>query len=329
MNIKNNRYKEVVGNMNINEIAKLAGVSASSVSRYLNNGYLSKEKKEKIAKVIKETGYIPSSQAQTLRTKKTKIIGVIIPKIDSDSISQVVAGISEILSSKGYQMLLANTENVHSKEFDYLNTFNQHMVDGVILLGTILTPKHKKLFKTLNYPVIVLGQQSSFVASIYHDDYNASFSLTEYMIKKEHKKIGFIGVTEKDLAVGKERKQGFLDAMNKNGLTVSDTLIRIGSFYIDNGYNNTPLLLKDNPDIDAIICATDTIALGSIKYLNQNNIAIPKKVAIAGFGDSKASSILTPSLTTIHFYYRECGSEGAKILLEKMIRINFQYIHIY
>ena len=195
--------------MNINQIAKLAGVSASSVSRYLNNGYLSKEKKEAIAKVIKETGYIPSSQAQTLRTKKTKIIGVIIPKIDSDSISQVVAGIGEILSSEGYQMLLANTENDHSKEFEFLNTFNQHMVDGVILLGTILTTKHKTLFKSLNFPVIVLGQLSSFVPSIYHDDYNAAVSLTNYVINKGHKKIGFMELLKKTLLLVKRENKAF------------------------------------------------------------------------------------------------------------------------
>lgn len=308
--------------MNISDIAKLAGVSPSAVSRYLNNGYLSEEKKSAIAKVIKETGYIPSSQAQTLRTKKTKLIGVIIPKIDSDSISQVVAGISEVLSSHGYQMLLANTENQNEKEFEFINTFSQHMVDGIILLGTILTPKHRTLFKSLNFPVVVLGQLSDHASSIYHDDYLAAVTVTEYMIEKGHKKIGYLGVTDKDFAVGKQRKQGFLDTMSKYDFPVSEKCIQTGSFYIENGYNNTPLLLEACPDLDAIVCATDTIALGAIKYLNEHKISIPEKVAVSGFGDSKASSILSPSLTTIHFYYRECGIEGAKILLEKISNPN-------
>lgn len=304
--------------MNISEIAKLAGVSPSSVSRYLNHGYLSQEKKDAIAKVIKETGYVPSSQAQTLRTKKTKLIGVIIPKIDSDSISQVVAGIGEVLSQQGYQMLLANTDNQNNREFEFIHTFHQHMVDGVILLGTILTPKYKTLFKSLNFPVVVLGQFTNYTSSIYHDDYLAAVKMTEYMIQKGHKNICYLGVTEKDYAVGQQRKQGFLDTMERFDLPVSEKNIRIGSFYIDNGYQNTPSLLEENPDADAILCATDTIALGAIKYLKENDISIPNQVAIAGFGDSKASSILSPSLTTIHFYYRECGIEGAKILLEKI-----------
>ena len=102
--------------MNINEIARLAGVSRATVSRYLNKGYVSEEKKERIRKVIEETGYNPSSQAQMLRTKKTKIIGVIIPKINSESISRMVAGISLVLSKEGYHLLLANTDNNEEEE---------------------------------------------------------------------------------------------------------------------------------------------------------------------------------------------------------------------
>lgn len=306
--------------MNISEIAKLAGVSPASVSRYLNNGYLSAEKKEAIARVIQETGYTPSPQAQTLRTKRTKLIGVIIPKIDSDSISQVVAGIGEVLAAHGYQMLLGNTENQTERELEFLQTFSQHMVDGVILLGTVWTDRHRALLSALKFPVVMLGQHTNAVSCIYHDDYAAAVTLTEYLIQKGHKKIAYIGVTDNDISVGKQRKQGFLDTMARFSLPVCAEWIQTGSFYMENGYQHTPLLLKAAPAPDAILCATDTIALGAVKYLNQCRIEIPKRIAICGFGDSKAASVLSPSLTTIHFYYRECGMEGAKILLEKIRR---------
>ena len=107
--------------MNINEIARLAGVSRATVSRYLNNGYVSSEKKEVIRRVIQETGYQPSSQAQTLRTKKTSLIGVILPKINSDTISREVEGISDILTRRGYQLILANTNNDVEEELKYLS----------------------------------------------------------------------------------------------------------------------------------------------------------------------------------------------------------------
>ena len=97
--------------MTISEIAKLAGVSKACVSRYLNHGYVSEEKKQRIQKIIDETGYVPSRQAQVLRTGKSRQIGVILPKINSESISAMVAGISSVLNRNGFAMLLANTEN--------------------------------------------------------------------------------------------------------------------------------------------------------------------------------------------------------------------------
>ena len=97
--------------MTIKEIAQLAGVSSAAVSRYLNGGYVSEEKKEQIKKVIDETGYQPSAQARILRTKKACLVGVVVPKINSESISRVTAGIEQVLSARGYQMLLASTDN--------------------------------------------------------------------------------------------------------------------------------------------------------------------------------------------------------------------------
>ena len=106
--------------MNINEIAQMAGVSRATVSRYLNHGYVSEEKQERIRKVIEETGYKPSAQAQTLRTKRTRQVGVIIPKIHSESISRMVAGISMVLKEAGFLLLLADTENKEKEELEYL-----------------------------------------------------------------------------------------------------------------------------------------------------------------------------------------------------------------
>ena len=136
--------------MNISEIAKLAGVSSAAVSRYFNNGYISEEKKEAIRKVVEQTGYRPSIQAQTLRTKKTKMIGVIVPKIASASIGKIVEGVLSVLNESGYQMLLAVTQNDPKKELEYLSAFNDKQVDGVILAATVVTAEHKKILKNLS-----------------------------------------------------------------------------------------------------------------------------------------------------------------------------------
>ena len=144
--------------MTINEIAEMAGVSRATVSRYLNDGYVSKQKAERIRKVIAETGYTPSVSAKLLRSNHTNLIGVIIPKISSDSISRMVNGISNVLMAEGYQMLLACTNNNEADEVRYLKTFSQNNVDGIILFGTVLTQQHYETLKGISCPVIVLTQ---------------------------------------------------------------------------------------------------------------------------------------------------------------------------
>ena len=142
--------------MTIKEIAKLAGVSSAAVSRYLNGGYVSDEKKEQIKKVIDETGYQPSAQARMLRTKKACLIGVVVPKINSESISRITAGIEKVLSERNYQMLLAGTDNTPAKEIEYMRLFENYPVDGIILVGTMITAEYRRFLKESKVPVVMM-----------------------------------------------------------------------------------------------------------------------------------------------------------------------------
>ena len=301
--------------MTINEIAHLAGVSRATVSRYLNNGYVSEEKKEKIQKVIEETGYVPSSQAQMLRTKKTKLIGVILPKISSSTISRMTAGISDVITKYGYMMLLANTNNDEKEQLKYLQLFRDNQVDGIIFIATVFTKKHIKLLKECKVPVVILGQRLSGYSCVYQDDYNASFDITSKMIEKG-KKIGYIGVIEKDEAAGKNRKKGFIDALKHNGIEIDTSLMFEGGFNIENGYENMKLLFEKAPDIDSVFCATDTVALGALTYIKEKNIKVPEQIQIVGTGDTPMGEVVEPKLSTVHFYYKTSGSEAGKTLMD-------------
>lgn len=249
--------------MNINEIAKMAGVSRATVSRYLNNGYVSEEKKKVISKVIEETGYQPSSQAQMLRTKKTKLVGVILPKIDSNTISREVAGISDILTQKGYQMILANTNNSVEEELKYLSLFKDNQVDGVIFIATILTKQHREMLKEYKVPIVLLGQHLEGYPCIFQDDHKAAMSLTEQMLKTG-KKFGYITVTDKDEAVGKMRISGVEEILKKNNIGLDKSCVKCGNFTLESGYEKAEELFTEHPDIDTLICATDTMAVGAV-----------------------------------------------------------------
>ena len=148
--------------MNISTIAALAGVSPATVSRYLNHGYVSEEKRKKIQEVIRQTGYTPSSSAQTLRTGRNNLIGVIVPKISSESVARMVDGITEAVSHSSYQVLLANTGNNTERELEYLKLFRVNNVDGVIFIGTLMSKKHLAVMRSYKKPIVLLGQQPLF-----------------------------------------------------------------------------------------------------------------------------------------------------------------------
>ena len=230
--------------MTISEIARMAEVSVSAVSRYMNGGYVSEEKKERIRKAIQETGYVPSAHAQTMRTKRTKVVGVVIPKINSESISRVVAGISEELSEAGYELLLGNTGNNQEQELRYLKIFDQNRVDGIIFIGTMMNKEHEKRLKSIQVPVVLLGQQESYISCVYHDDYHAAKEMASLLAAGPHKKIGFLGVPARDKAVGKDRYQGFCDALQEAGIPVEDNRVLQGEFTLESGYENARTLME-------------------------------------------------------------------------------------
>lgn len=304
--------------MTIREIATLAGVSTAAVSRYFNDGYVGEEKRAAIRKVVEDTGYLPSLQAQTLRTKRTKTIGVIVPKIDSYSAGQVVAGITSVLEERGYRLLLAVSDQNPEKELEYLAVLGEKQVDGVILLATLLSARLKEKVRQMPVPVVLAGQHMKGCDCVYHDDYHAMHDVTELLLSKGCESICYIGVTDRDQAVGAERVRGFADALAKAGSLVPEGYVETGDFTIASGYQSMEALHQKNPDVDGVVCATDEIAAGAMKYLRERGIIIGRDVLLTGQGDSVLAANVSPSLTTIRFYYEKCGEESASMILERI-----------
>lgn len=304
--------------MNIAEIAKLAGVSPSAVSRYLNNGYLSAEKREAVRKVVEETGYRPLIQAQSLRTRKTRTVGVIIPKIDSFSISSVVAGIDSVLERQGFQLLLADTHNRPEQEVAYLDTFDDQRVDGVILVGTVFTAAHLALLKKSRVPVVIVGQQLKGMACVYHDDYHAFYDVTKLVLEKGCRRLGYLGALPQDVAVGQERSRAWRDALRDAGLEDQAQNFVIADFTMDSGREKTRELWETRGPLDALVCATDNMAVGALQYLKSQSIQVPGQVRLTGHGASSLCQVTTPTLTTIRYFYEESGADAASLLLERL-----------
>lgn len=304
--------------MNITEFAAYAGVSKAAVSRYFNNGYLSADKRAAIEKAVAETGYRPSMQAQMMRTRRTRQIGVIMPKLSSESCARMVEGISRVLDEQGYQLLLVNTANENEREVKALDTLRHDAVDGIILIATFFTPEHQAVLDSLKIPVVILGQQYGGYSSVYHDDFGAARAATAHMLEKGRRAPGFLGATMLDKAVGQARRAGFEAALRDAGLVPRPQRVSVARFNMESGYQQAQQLLERDPGINCLFCATDTIAIGALQYCRSHGLRVPEDIMIAAVGDSRAGRVAYVPLTSVHLHYRTAGDKAARLLLEML-----------
>jgi LacI family sucrose operon transcriptional repressor len=304
--------------MKIKDIAKLAGVSPAMVSRVMNDsGYVKAEKKEAVLKVIKEMNYQPNEIAKSLKNQKSRMIGVIVPKISTETASRVVDGVTKIAKQHQYQILIANTNLNTEEEISYLNFLSNKSVDGIIMMATQITPKHLEVIQQLKLPIVMLGQEVEGVTSIVHDDYLAAYEMTEYLIKNDHKEIAFIGVDEKDKAVGQVRKKAYLDCLKKYQMDADESLIAIGDFEIETAYEKMIQILQVKKPT-AVMAVTDHLAIGAMHALQDKGLRVPQDVSVVGMGDIKLAQYLNPPLTTIHYGFKTSGEMAASALLDLM-----------
>ena len=151
---------------------------------------------------------------------------------------------------------------------------------------------------------------------VYHDDFNAAKYMTEYLIGKGHKNIGFIGVYEEDRSVGLERKNGYIAALNENDLEVDMENLKLGDFSYESGYELSKKLIKKKNIPTAIFAVTDNLAIATIDCLKDNGLNVPEDVAVVSIGDTRISQVVSPKLTTIHYYYKTSGRKSGEIMLE-------------
>ncbi len=302
--------------MTISDIAKMAGVSNAAVSRYLNGGSLSEEKRAAIRTVVQQTGYRPDAAAQTLRTGKVNQIGVITPSISSQSVGQVTAGITSELNESRYMMLLGDTQLSEEKEIEYLATMQHSHVAGIILMGTVYTPALKAAIAECKVPLVVTGQRFPDVPCVYNDDRNAAKELAARMLERGRKHLVYIGGPEKDVAIGAQRRQGVQAALDAAGLDAK-SLPSVCCTHLDikEGQRCMSELLALCPELDGVICATDTLALGALGVLKAAGRRVGRDVSLAGIGDNWADTIVDPPLTTVHFYQTQVGVEAARMLM--------------
>ena len=301
--------------MTMADVADLAGVGKSTVSRYFNGGYVKQSTKSKIQKVIEEYNYEPNAFAR-LKAKQSNVIGVIVPTLNSKITSRVITSIDRYLREREYTTLIKNSDHDIDLELQNIQKLINMNVDGILVSSIAITKEHKKIFQEAQIPIVVVAQEYEDGISILDDDYQAGKYMGRYIGETGHKKVAYIGVYETDVAVGIRRKQGVLDGLAEYGIT--DPVIMKSDYSFIGGQKSTREILEQG-EVVAIICATDRLAFGAYRILHKEGLRIPEDVSVVGFGGYEESSLLTPELTTLKFDSYAMGYLGAETIL-KMIQ---------
>lgn len=300
----------------IADIAKLAGVAKSTVSRYLNGGSVSDRTRETIERIIKEQNYVPNTFAQSLKAKRTNFIGTVVPRLDSYATSQTLIGIDEELRKNHYQMLIANTSQDLDREIEAIYDFARQKISGIILLAAQVTEAHLTAIHNIRIPVILVGQQHNQVHSLVHDDKRAGWLMGRHVLDQGHRDIVYLGVTENDRAVGVYRKEGVKQAFE----ACPDCRVR----YFETSFKMTDAMaaatrILEEAKPSVIVCATDNIALGVIKAAHLKGVRIPEDLSVTGFGGYDITEMIHPALTTVKYHYFQAGEQAARHIIQLVL----------
>lgn len=301
----------------IKDVAELAGVSKSTVSRYLNHGYISSEKQERVRRAIEETGFTSNFFAKRLKTKESKLIGIVLPRMDSVSVGRLLTGISRMLEPAGYQELLVVSHLDPAREIAAIHDLLQQGVDGIIVDSVEITPDHKDLAASAAVPILFTGQSSDRVPFVKIDDYGAGRMMGAYLRQMGHSRALFVGVTERDIAVGCERREGFTAAFTEGREGAEVGFIESGFDFME-AYSLAPAVRARAEECGAtvIVGATDNISLGILRYLHEQRVDVPGELSVTGFGGYDVGAVVYPALTTIAFDYELVGMKTGGYLLD-------------
>lgn len=300
------------------EVAELAGVSIAAVSRYLNGGYLSEEKRQRIAQAIEETGYVPSANARILRTKKSDSVGVILTRTDESAMTGVVSGIEKYFFASDYSTSLAYVGDDVKEQAKTMRSLLEHQIDGIILVSSSPIPGDVDLYLRARVPVVVVGQHARGLSSVRFDNFGAAYDLASSLGCSPDSRIAYIDASGQYRSFGADRRKGFFAGLERLGLDTEKVTVRSAGFSVDDGYRAVRDLLVGKTEFDFISCATDTIAAGAIKALRERYgvRSVHRMPRVSGFGNDPILQAVTGPIPTVSFDYEECGIKAAEIMVD-------------
>lgn len=306
----------------IHDIARALNVTASTVSRALNNNpRISEETKKAVLKVAKKLHYQPNHIAAALRNGKSNIIGIIVPNVDRASFSSVVRGIEEIANKARYNVMVAQTYDDYDKEVATVNALLNARVDGIIASHSKSTEdfSHFAKVKERGIPLILFDRSNDQlkVSQVLIDDYLGAYRATEHLIQQGSKRIAHFTSTLK-ISIFLERFRGYKDALTANGLKFDPTLVVESNLQLEDGRNSMIKLLASRQLPDAVFSASAFGIMGALQICNERGIKVPHDIALVGFSNEPFTSFTEPAITSVEQYSMRIGNAAAQIFLKEV-----------
>jgi LacI family sucrose operon transcriptional repressor len=298
---------------NIKDVATHAGVSVTTVSRIMNNrGYISEATRKKVFESIEILNYHPNQMAKSLYTKKSNLIGLILPDVSIPFYAEETKYIEETLYMNDYKLLLCNSSNNSIREKEYISMLQRNQVDGIIIGSHTLELEE---YMKVKLPIVALDRYlGKDIPVISADHMQGGYLAANELIRCGCKNvIQFVGNMQLKTPAN-EKNFAFSEAMKKNNIKCTDIEFPIDFFSFENCIPFISKSLDNNPNIDGIF-AVDTIALAVIKELLSRNLKVPDDVKVVGYDGIAIDSILTPTLTTIKQPIRDISNSAVSTLL--------------
>lgn len=317
------RVRRGHGAVLIEDVARLAGVSAITVSRTLNKPELVTEATRKIVQeAIDRLGYISNRVAGNLASTQTRTVGLVIPSLFSNIFADSVSGMTHVLSKAGYQLLIGVTDDSLDTEMAHVVSFLGQRVDGIILTGGLHQKRTRLLLMQSGLPIVETNVMISDPIDMLvgYSNEEAGYMMVSHLARCGYRRIGIITSPIQYNDRVQARRAGYLRAVRDFGLIQRDTLFKEAkpNLTISHGAHAFGELLALNPDIDAVFLAHDMLAAGAMFEAKRQGLRVPEDIGIAGFDDLDIAQQFVPALTTVRTQRYAIGSTAAEMLLQRI-----------
>ncbi len=303
----------------IRDVAKMANVSISTVSRVMNSPETVVESKRlRVLEAIEHLQYQPNAFARGLIYKRSNTLGVMIPDVENPYYAGLLRGMQDAAVDLGYSLMIVNTDRSKERTITYVENLYEKQVDGIIFASDILHPEYYDIIRHYQIPLVLASTNSIEydVPSVNIDNEKGAYDAVRYLIELGHRKIGMLSFPYDDSISGEPRYNGFIKAIKEYGLEECATHVTYADHRFESAYKAAEQLFSKYPDLTAVFTASDEFAMGAISFLHEKNILVPDQVSVVGFDDIRMAHMYVPKLTTIAQPVYEIGQHAVKKLYE-------------